>query len=623
LSSLSISFTLGKASEKHGANIDHNNRIFFAKNVDKAKIKDNITYAEENVRDVYHKLFDEALQEYNAKQYPYRRINDYFEHVSDSNREEAFYEIVVQFGDKNSAPVGSENGEISKNLLEEYMKDFQKRNPNLYVFNAVLHMDETSPHLHIDVVPFYTNPRERFLKKGVSMREALDEQGFIAKNFKENRLVAWEAVEREEMRKILLKNGLCQDVKNIKTPHLPPEEFKRVQDARKLIIKGKKTITPEELARENIENLHSKIAVLSREVSKLSNQKNSPLKNFYYSSEEKNAFVKSELERLQIPFYETDNGFSASEFLTEDIRAIEKKFKASENPVRQIIRNEIDKFIMQSNAFEDFLTKLKQNDYQIKLGKYLALKTRFGQQFIRTKSLGEEYSEQALRNRITNKINFEKANENKISMLQNLLQNAENFELCICRTVRQYTTVFAKNVLPMNKKNSQKSFAWTNDRELERILNLNKIFNDKNVSIDKINEDFEKLEKIIYDNEMKISQLKKELVFYDDLLQKSHIAFETVPQTPAQKNIFFSAQQFLSQNKITRENYKIISTTAEKNCFEIAKFEQDIYTKREKLKEISELKTTFEEITGGTYVQKLIQKEIEKQRAEFLKFQKN
>jgi len=49
--------------------------------------------------------------------------------------------LIVQFGDSKTAPVGSENGEAVKKMLDEYIKDFKKRNPNLYIFNAVLHMD--------------------------------------------------------------------------------------------------------------------------------------------------------------------------------------------------------------------------------------------------------------------------------------------------------------------------------------------------------------------------------------------------------------------------------------------------------------------------------------------------
>ncbi len=153
----SISFTLGKASDPHGANLAHNNRKFTAANVHEARSGENITYIMQDVRDAYEQLFAKSVAEYNAKQrQPCRRIHDYYDHIANGNREEPYYEVVVQFGDMKNAPCGSARGEIVREMLDEFMNGFQARNPNLFVFNAVLHLDEASPHLHIDFIPYYT-----------------------------------------------------------------------------------------------------------------------------------------------------------------------------------------------------------------------------------------------------------------------------------------------------------------------------------------------------------------------------------------------------------------------------------------------------------------------------------
>lgn len=204
----SISFTLGKASSEHGGNIQHNNRKFTAPNVDPEKEKDNIYYKTQDIREAYHDLFDEAVEEYNKKQTrPCRKIKNYFEHINEGKREEIFYETVVQFGNFDDSPCGSERGEEVKQLLDEYMKEFQERNPNLYVFNAVLHMDEASPHIHIDFIPYYTKGRVNGLSKGVSMKAALAEQGFKTNSKNFNCLVSWEASERKAMEVILNRRG--------------------------------------------------------------------------------------------------------------------------------------------------------------------------------------------------------------------------------------------------------------------------------------------------------------------------------------------------------------------------------------------------------------------------------
>ena len=102
----SISFTLGKASNPHGANLRHNNRTFLAPNIDPSRTEQNVTYVRQDVREAYHQLFDRAVEDYNAKQkQPCRRIKDYYEQIASGKREEAFYEIVIQFGDMQTSPV--------------------------------------------------------------------------------------------------------------------------------------------------------------------------------------------------------------------------------------------------------------------------------------------------------------------------------------------------------------------------------------------------------------------------------------------------------------------------------------------------------------------------------------
>ena len=283
MAQLSVSFTLGKASVPHNVNVDHNNRKFIANNVKAEKISENITYKKQEVRDAYEELFRESIDEYNAKQkQPCRRISDYFKHISDGKREEAFYEIVVQFGDSKVAPCGSENAEIVKKMLDEYMKNFQQRNPNLHVFNAVMHMDEASPHLHIDFIPFYTQGRKNGLSKGVSMKSALIEQGFSPKSTSENQLVVWEENERKIMEKILQKYGFLREDKNAKYAHRTVDEFKKFQEEQKIIsaIRQSKKISDEDLSAEKVRRLREKLSILE-------SQKSSPYKSFFYSSSEK------------------------------------------------------------------------------------------------------------------------------------------------------------------------------------------------------------------------------------------------------------------------------------------------------------------------------------------------
>ena len=140
--------------------VNHNSRKFKAENVDGERSHFNVDYCNENIKKVYHKLFDEALQRYNEKQTRAdRRIADYYEKIRNSKQEKPFHELILQIGDKENMGAGSENGQLARQILDEYYHGFQERNPNLYVFSAHIHMDEATPHLHIDFVPFTTGSK--------------------------------------------------------------------------------------------------------------------------------------------------------------------------------------------------------------------------------------------------------------------------------------------------------------------------------------------------------------------------------------------------------------------------------------------------------------------------------
>ena len=200
-----ISAMVGKGS------ITHNNRDFIAENVDGERTKNNITYCNEKIQDVYHELFDEALQKYNEKQTRSDRvIADYYEKIRTGKQEKPFHEIILQIGDKDTMGAETENGELAKKILERYMHDFEKRNPNLRVFSAHLHMDEATPHLHIDFIPFTTNSK-RGLETRVSLKKALEAQGFIGGSRSDTDWNQWVASEKEVLSQIMLEHGIEWD----------------------------------------------------------------------------------------------------------------------------------------------------------------------------------------------------------------------------------------------------------------------------------------------------------------------------------------------------------------------------------------------------------------------------
>ncbi len=176
--------------------IRHNNRRFSAANIDRSRTEQNVIYCNDDLKQVYHEIFDEALAAYNAKKKKTRdKITDYYEHIRQGKQEKLFHEAIFQIGNLEDCGCGSPGGERAAAALKEFAESFQERNPHLRVFNMVLHMDEATPHLHVDFIPVATE-QSRGLSTRVSMKQALKQQGFVSLGRKQTEWNAW--MEREK-----------------------------------------------------------------------------------------------------------------------------------------------------------------------------------------------------------------------------------------------------------------------------------------------------------------------------------------------------------------------------------------------------------------------------------------
>lgn len=223
-----ISFMTGKGS------VNHNSRKFHAKNIDSERSYLNVEYCNEDVKDVYHELFDEALVRYNEKQTRSdRKIDDYYDKICFGKQEKPFHEIILQIGDKDNMGATTENGQLAAKVLDEYMRDFQRRNPTLRVFSAYLHMDEATPHLHIDFVP-YTTGSKRGLDTRVSLKQALLALGFKGGTRSETELNQWVQHEKKQLAEIMLERGIEWEQKGTHEKHLSVLDFKKKERAKEV-----------------------------------------------------------------------------------------------------------------------------------------------------------------------------------------------------------------------------------------------------------------------------------------------------------------------------------------------------------------------------------------------------
>ena len=269
-----ISFMTGKGS------VNHNSRKFHAKNTDPERSCLNVEYCNENAKDVYHELFDEALARYNAKQARSdRRIDDYYEKIRSGKQEKPFHEIILQIGDKDNMGAKTENGRLAAKVLDKYMRDFQRRNPTLRVFSAYLHMDEATPHLHIDFVPYTTGSR-RGIDTRVSLKQALSALGFKGGTRRETELNQWVAYEKEQLAAVMLEHGIEWEKKGTHENHLSVLDFEKKERAKEVaeleqsISDGKERLSDIQIqhrkAVQETEQIRQKGEAIRQEVSELS-----------------------------------------------------------------------------------------------------------------------------------------------------------------------------------------------------------------------------------------------------------------------------------------------------------------------------------------------------------------
>lgn len=207
--------------------VAHNRRTYIAENVDPTRTHLNIEYCYTPIEEAYHELFDDALAEFNAKQKRKDRcIKNYYEKIRDGKQEKTFYEVIFQIGNKDDMGAAGENGELAKDILDKFYHSFLERNPHLHVYSAHLHMDEATPHLHIDFIPFTTESK-RGLSTRVSLKQALADQGITGEGRSLTERDLWVQKEKEALAEIMLEHGIEWDQKGEHREHLSVLEFKR------------------------------------------------------------------------------------------------------------------------------------------------------------------------------------------------------------------------------------------------------------------------------------------------------------------------------------------------------------------------------------------------------------
>ena len=247
----------------------HNRRDFVAENVDPDRVQLNICYKNENLKEVYKELFDDAVERYNIGKRKDRQIANYYEKIRQGKQEKLFHEVIFQIGNREDMAVGTTEGNLAVKVLDEYVKDFQKRNPTLRVFGCYLHQDEATPHLHIDFVPYVTNWKGKGMDTRVSLKQALKSLGFQGGNKHDTELNQWINHEKEVLAEIAKQHGIEWEQKGTHEEHLDVYNFKKKE--------RKKEVHELEQEKENLtaenEGLTSQIADARADIKLLEEEK--------------------------------------------------------------------------------------------------------------------------------------------------------------------------------------------------------------------------------------------------------------------------------------------------------------------------------------------------------------
>ena len=329
--SVSVTFTNGKGS------LTHNNREFSASNVRREFTKNNVILKRQDLNEAYEEIFNESCEINNERQKRADRKlspDQYLKKIEagqgKENNPKSFYESIVQVGNMYDTGIinNPEKAETAKEVLKEYFQEFEENNPNIHVFNATIHMDEQTPHMHIDWVPVAGGYKTGMPKRN-SLEKALEQQGVKADgktDRRNNNRAVWQEREANRLIEVCKRHGIEASFNR----HEKAEETLSINDFKKI----------------------SKIAerkanALSKEIEKMS------YFEFIRNGKEKVLEAIMEAKNAQINAQKAEMN-STLEFQKKEkeLKLREKKIEQSEQPIIDL-KNKLLSAEMGEKAYKD------------------------------------------------------------------------------------------------------------------------------------------------------------------------------------------------------------------------------------------------------------------------------
>ncbi|GHU55995.1 hypothetical protein FACS1894132_12900 [Clostridia bacterium] len=519
MSKLTVSIACGNPSPKaqeRAINVDHDNRKDLTPEASKRIIHErsdqNITFVKRPIEEVYEQLFANSIKEYNdtlldkkknggtknRNKTLYTDAEAYLKKLENSKQEKPYYGSIITFGNMQTTGVGTENEAVAKKMLGEYLVTFQKRNPNLKIFNAVLHLDEATPHLHLCYVPFCHNTGKNGLSIKNSLTGALAEQGFGRKADKSKsgyQLVEWLVSERKVMTDILKMHGFELDELGEKREHQSHSEY----------VADKKKAKVMQMPNEEIIRDRFKLAEKNERLAKLVTSKIVTIDVPNYEKLEQVTEVLSSDKNKNIPWNVVGKTVTVPAYAEKIVTDSLANFTPTPqfNNLREQLKFDIDKNIYHSKDFEDFQNIMRESGYTVeRRGQFLRFKPPTGQRFIRIdKSLGDEYTEEKIKERIAHKMDFCLDYKKKF-------ETSSDYQKPLCGTIYNVTVLHFKKKLEPKKFNPKKPYTHANEKRIVKLIDCLKFIDENKITLSNLQSKIDALDERQTEIYRKLKELK-------------------------------------------------------------------------------------------------------------------
>ena len=328
-----------------------------------------------------------------------------------------------------------------------------------------------------------------------------------------------------------------------------------------------------------------------------------------YANDDKRAFVQAALDREQIPYRETENGFEAQECFVDAIRRIEAQYKKQPTSRRERLRDDIDRMLMMSKDFDQLLQRLCDSHYEIRLGKYIAVRPADGKNYIRLKSLGSAYSEDVLRNRLDVKVTYE---QNLARMIQ-AARDTHAPNIRVLEMMRRYTILFSDGYFPVIKKNPKGILSWQNDAVLDKLTALNAKIN-QGATLNSLRRDAEQKQQEVHELRERLEELDSYVRHHEDLVECAQIVFydkQSARFTPEEARELLRKESYLNAGNWRESEQRIENARSYRHHVT-----DSLQQAEAELREAVDYLTTAEQVLGGSFLQVLERQEDQRRKAE-------